>query len=121
MKKLGDLTLPSSMQWLDRHQWSPVAVETARTLGGGQVIWSLALSGGRPITLAAEATVTWLDRETVEAILAMAAQAGAVFTLRWGDDSCSVMFDQKDGQAASFQPTRPHGDRFIGTIKLIEV
>ena len=63
MKKLEDLILPDSIQWIDRYDWAPVILKTERTLGGTPVIWSQPLSGGRFVTLMAEEEVTWLDQE----------------------------------------------------------
>ncbi|MBF0171738.1 MAG: hypothetical protein HQK87_11760 [Nitrospinae bacterium] len=121
MKKLGDLILPDSLQWTDRWEWSPVAMETTRTLGGAPVVWSQPLAKGRPITLEAADEVTWLDRATVEALEAMAAQPGAAFTLIWEGVSRSVMFRHFDAPAIAFQPIWPHHDLFTGTIKLMEI
>ena len=121
MKKLGDLILPDSLQWTDRWDWSPVAMETARTLGGTPVVWSQPLSGGRPVTLEAQEDVTWLDLATVEAIRAMAAQAGASFNLIWEFEAHTVMFRHDDAPAVSFQPLWPHHDLFTGTLKLMTV
>ena len=121
MKKIGDLILPDSIQWTDRWDWSPVAMETARTLGGTPVIWSQPLFGGQPVTLEAQEDVTWLDLVTVEAIQTMAAQAGASFTLIWDDEEHAVMFRHDDPPALSFQPLWPHHHLFTGTIKLITV
>lgn len=119
MKKLGDLILPESTQWIDRYEWSPVAMETGRTLVGTSVVWSQALSGGRPVTLVAEDGVTWYDLTVVEAIMAMASQAGAVFPLRWGDEVFDVVFRHNEQPAVSFRPVWPHYGRFVGTVKLV--
>ncbi|MBF0625848.1 MAG: hypothetical protein HQL82_13695 [Magnetococcales bacterium] len=121
MKKLGDLILPDSLQWTDRWAWSPVAMETARTLGGAPVVWSQLLAKGRPITLEAAEDVTWLDLATVEALEAMAAQTGAAFTLIWEGASRSVMFRHFEAPAISFQPIWPHHDLFTGTVRLMTV
>ncbi|ABK43850.1 putative transmembrane protein [Magnetococcus marinus MC-1] len=121
MKQLGDLTLPESIQWTDRRAWSPVAMETARTLGGTPVLWSQPLIKGRPITLEAADGVTWLDQSTVMAIEAMAAQSGVVFPLIWGAESYQVMFRHHEPPAIQFQPIWPHHDLYTGTIKLFEV
>lgn len=121
MKKLGDLVLPESLQWKNQFSWAPVVQETARTLGGSNVVWASALSGGRPIDLEAAEDVTWLSLEVVRAIQAMAAQAGAVFTLVWDEDAYAVMFRHQDAPAVSLNPIYPHSQLFAGTIKLIEV
>ena len=121
MKCLGDLILPNAIQWTDRWEWSPVAQETARTLGGTAVFWSQPLSGGRPITLDAEESVTWLSAQQVEAIAKMAAQAGAVFTLAWDSDLITVMFRHQDPPAIQFKAIWPNYHLFTGSIKLITV
>ena len=121
MKKIGDLTLPESLQWTNRHDWSPVAMETTRTLGGTPVIWSQQLYGGQPITLEATEDVTWLDQATIDAIRAMAAQPGASFILIWASETYTVMFRHNDQPAISFQPLWPHHHLFTGTIKLLTV
>ncbi|MBF0137465.1 MAG: hypothetical protein HQL65_14605 [Magnetococcales bacterium] len=124
MKNLGDVTLPDSLQWTDRWEWSPVAQEATRTLGGTVVTWSQALSGGRPITLDATEEATWLDQSTVEAIRAMATQAGTTFPLVWDSETFTVMFRHHDAPAASFKlvfPHLPETVRFTGTIKLMTI
>ncbi|MBF0155496.1 MAG: hypothetical protein HQL64_17310, partial [Magnetococcales bacterium] len=108
MKQLGDLILPDSLQWTNRYAWAPVAVETARTLGGSQVVWSAPLVGGRPIDLEAADDVTWLSLGQVQTIYAMAVQPGGVFTLIWDDEEFQVMFRHQDPPAISFTPIRPH-------------
>ncbi|MBF0214896.1 MAG: hypothetical protein HQM00_15270, partial [Magnetococcales bacterium] len=92
MKRLGDFLLPDSIQWTNRYAWAPVAQETARTLGGSNVLWHSPLIGGRPIDLEAADDVTWLTRFQVEAIFAMAMQPGGVFDLVLDDESFQVMF-----------------------------
>ena len=121
MKQLGDLILPDSLQWTDRWSWSPVTMETAVTLGGAPVVWSQSLAKGRPVTLEAEEEVTWLDQSTVNALAAMAAQPGAIFTLVWGSETLAVMFLHSDPPAIQFRPLWPHHDLYTGTIKLMEV
>lgn len=121
MKKLGDLTLPDSIQWIDRDAWSPVIQSIATTLGGGTAVFSQSRSDGRLITLEAEDQVTWLDQATVDALKEMAAQAGATFTLIWEGETFTVMFRHHDAPAVSFQPLWPHHDLFTGIIKLMEL
>ncbi len=121
MNKLGFLVLPDSMQWTDRYAWSPVVMGMELSLLGTPVVWSQSLSGGRPITLVAEKPVAWLDQAAVEAIAAMAGQAGSIFPLFWGDDLFSVMFRHHDPPAVSFQPVRVNSGLFVGTVKLMTI
>ncbi|MBF0339384.1 MAG: hypothetical protein HQL95_00295 [Magnetococcales bacterium] len=120
MIKLGDLILPDSIQWKNRYEWAPVAQETARTLGGQNIVWGSALVGGRPIDLEAEGDVTWLTLAQVEAIHAMAMQPGGVFDLILDDETFQVMFRHQDQPATSFTPIFPHAGFFNGLIKLMQ-
>jgi hypothetical protein len=119
MKQLGDLVLPDSLQWTDQWQWSPVGQETARTLGGTSVSWSQSLTGGQPITLEATDDCTWLTLDDAAALLAMAAQAGAVFPLIWEDQTFDVQFRHHDPPAVALHPIEPHAPKLVGTIKLM--
>ncbi len=121
MKSLGDIILPESIQWTDQWEWTPVAQEVGRTLGGALVIWSQPLISGQPVTLVAEESVTWLTTEQVSAICALSAQSGATFNLVWGDDTFAVMFRNHDLPAVSFKPLWPNYFLFTGTIKLMKV
>ena len=120
MKQLGDLILPDSLQWIDRDSWSPVNQEAATTLGGGTVIFSQTRIDGRPVTLEATDGITWLDQDAVDALKAMASQAGATFTLTWESESFTVLFGHHNPPAVSFTPLWPNHDLFTGTIKLIQ-
>ena len=120
MKSLGGVVLPDETQWIDQHEWSPVAQEVATTLGGNTVFFSQGLTGGQPITLEIEDGITWLAQETVKAIQDMADQPGASFSLIWNDDVFSVRFRHHNRPAVSFQPLWPNHDLFTGTIKLIQ-
>ncbi|MBF0273589.1 MAG: hypothetical protein HQL98_16215 [Magnetococcales bacterium] len=119
MKRLGDLFLPDSIQWKNQYEWAPVAQEMARTLGGQNVVWGSALVGGRPIDLEAADDVTWLTHAQVEAIQAMATQAGGVFDLVLDDATFHVMFRHQDPPAISFMPIWPHARLFHGVVKLM--
>ena len=121
MKRLGDLFLPDSIQWKNRYEWAPVAQETARTLGGGHVVWNSPLAGGRPIDLEAEGDATWLTLAQVKAVHAMAIQPGGVFDLVLDDEAFQAMFRHQDYPAVFFTPLYPHARFFNGLIKLMEV
>lgn len=126
MKTLGALSLPDggdrgTIEWTDRQAYQPVAGQASRTLGGGLVVYSQALSKGRPITLEARESVCWLSQAEVDAINAMAGQAGATFQLEWDGETHTVMFRHHEPPAAEFTPIWPHHDLYVGTIKLITV
>ncbi|MEO5330551.1 MAG: hypothetical protein H7839_00900 [Magnetococcus sp. YQC-5] len=121
MIQFGDLILPNGLQWKNEYEWSGIAQESSRTLGGGTVVWTTALVGGRPIDLEAEGDGCWLSLVQVKAIHAMATQPGAIFTLVLGDATFQVMFRHQDAPATAFTPIRQHAKLFNGVIKLIQV
>lgn len=121
MKKLGDLILPNSIQWMDRYAFSPIVQTLVYTLDGTPVVSSGGLSGGLPITLVAEKSVTWLDSETLDALLVLAAQPGASFPLIWEAFSCTVMFRHHEPPALALKPLWPDHDQYVGTIKLMVI
>ncbi|MEO5362455.1 MAG: hypothetical protein H7838_02335 [Magnetococcus sp. DMHC-8] len=119
MKQLGDLLLPDSLQWIDRHARATVTQTVVQTLAGTPVVFGVLRAGGWPMTLVAEENVTWLDQVTVEALAAMAGQAGARFPLLWDDERCTVLFRHQEPPALNMKPLWPHHNQFIGTIKLM--
>jgi hypothetical protein len=122
MRSLGGVEFPESVQWLDQYQFSPVAQEQDQTLGGQAVVYSMALTNGRPVTIELEDNETWADQDFVDSIMAMASQAGAVFTFIWdNDETFNVMFRHHDPPAVAFSPIWPNHHLFIGTIKIIQV
>ncbi|MBF0370984.1 MAG: hypothetical protein HQL52_16165 [Magnetococcales bacterium] len=121
MKQLDDIILPDSLQWIDRHQASSTAQSLDYTLAGNPVLFAQGLEKGRPITLEAAEEVTWLDQETVDALLDLANQAGATFSLNWEGEWLTVMFRHNEPPAVSLHPIWPHHTQFIGTIKLIQM
>jgi hypothetical protein len=126
--QLGTLTLPDEVLWIDKHQEHAVGMSTAHTLGGRLVVWSAALSEGRPITLAAHPTQCWLSSATVADLQTMATLAGATYPFRWPvdatpahDEQYNVVFRFLDPPALSFTPVRSGSDQWTGTIRLMTV
>lgn len=119
MKQLGEVVLPDGLLWSDRYDAAPVDQTVVRTLGGKPVIWANNRSVGRPITLLAQLDAAWFDLSTVEALAAMAAQAGASFTLIWEAWSGVVLFRHDEPPALSITPLWPQQEQFTGIIKLM--
>lgn len=120
---IGGLTIPirGTMEWIDRFDWSPVAMESARTLGGTQVLWTQSQSKGQNITLEAGEAVGWFSLADIKLIQAMAAQPGATFSFDYHGEGHTVAFRHNDPPAISFQPLWPGYDLHTGTIKLVTV
>ncbi|MBF0131006.1 MAG: hypothetical protein HQL75_00255 [Magnetococcales bacterium] len=121
MVKIGDLELPGSMEWVNRDSWSPVIQESARTLGGQNVIWNALLDGGRPIDLEANDDVAWLTKEMVDALVSMASVPGGTYNLTFDDDEFLVQFRHQDSPAINFTRLFPHANIYNGSIKLVQV
>lgn len=126
MITLNGVQLSGSMQWADRHHWSPVAQNALVTLGGGTVVYSQSLAEGRPITLEARQDTGWITKAMLDQLEAMAAVAGAVYTIDIHGFTASVMFRHQDGPAVEFEPLTPKAtpeatDYYIGTLRLFTV
>lgn len=81
----GDTTvveLLGDLEWVDEYQWSPIAGESAYSLGGRMIVHESAVLTGRPLTLSGDPT--WLPRSTIEQLRAMDLP-GAVLTVTVAD------------------------------------
>lgn len=121
MKTLGGVTLPDSIEWIDKYTGSPVGQSVSRTLGGALVTFNQDLVDGVLITLSAQDEVCWLTQAEVDAIKALADQVGAQFVLNWEGTNYNVMFRHYEPPAFEVNPIWPHNEYYIGTIKLITV
>lgn len=123
---LGATTLSKSLLWIDRDDYGMVAQTTQRTLGGKMVVYHQPLSAGRPITLVATEETGWITRSMLDALQAMAATPGGVYTLNLHGEVMQVMFRHHEPPALSFTPLQPRatalsGDFFTGQLKLMTV
>ena len=123
---LNGVTLSGSMQWVEKHQWSPVAQSTQYTLGGGLVVYTQELLAGRPVTLEAREDTGWITKLMLDQIEAMAAAPGGVYTLDVHGYTANVVFRHDEAPAVDFTPLQPRAipldtDYFIGRLKLLTV
>lgn len=109
---LGGIALPDDIVWLDELAWSPVVQATSRTLSGAIVIEEATLQEGRPITLGGG---VWVPRSDVEALLSLAATAGATHSLDLRGTAFDVVFRRPNAitatpviQYADPAPEDPH-------------
>jgi hypothetical protein len=109
------------MIWADRYSHSPVAGQVARTIAGGLAIFVQAMSAGRPVTLEARDGVAWLTQSQVDALVVMAAQAGATFTFTYDGETQSVRFAHHTPPVVDFVPIWPFAEQYTGAVKLITV
>jgi len=121
---LGSVTFDRPLVWVDREDHAGVDQTRARTVGGGQVVFTAPLAGGRPITLEARRDQGWITQAQLDALRAMAAQVDSSWVLIYGAETHTVEFDATGGPALSFTPLlRPRTepaptDFFTGTIRL---
>lgn len=120
------LTLNPSLQWIDRYNWSNVAQNNIRTLGGTFVSFAMGTSGGRPITLQATENTGWFTKTMVDSLKSFADVPGATYALSFHGESHTVMFNHAEAPAVEFTRLVPReppdaDDPFAGTLKLIEV
>ncbi len=123
---LSTLTLPDDLIWTDEHTPQTVAQTMRRALDGSPVVYYSTLTAGRSITLKSESDSGWITHAQVEALAALAAVAGAVYTLTLRGASYDVMFAHHEPPALEAIPLWPlvdpqPDDKYLATIKLITV
>lgn len=116
----------SDVIWQDRYASQDVAQVNRRTLGLRLVVFAGALVAGKAITLQATDNYGWLRKATVDALIALANVPGAIYTLVFGAETFSVIFDHSGGPAVDMKPlvarvAHATTDYFTGTIKLLTV
>lgn len=121
---IGGVTLDKDMYWDDEFQFTLGAGTAARTIYGNELVQSVRLSGGQPMTLEGTVGSGWQSRTTVQALVALAANPTAAFNVTLPDSrTFLVMFRNEDPPVVSFQKitpaSAPSGDFwYYGTIKL---
>lgn len=115
---LAGITLPDDLEWSDQDGWCPVAQETTFTLAGRPVFWSMALAGGRPITLELTVEHAWISDSQRVGLQNLASQAAATFDLVYHGTTYPVIFRHHDPPALALQPIAPGMNQYVGTIKL---
>jgi hypothetical protein len=123
--KLGGISLDPSMQWTDRDSAQRVGQSVLYTFGG-IVVTAVPLEVGLEITLDSGADFGLLKTAVVDALEAIAAEAGSVFVLELNAQSWSVMFRHNDPPAFSAEPVVARlvplpSDYFRCHLKLITV
>jgi len=119
---LDDVSLPASLAWSDRDDWQPVAQSARQTLDGGLAIFYQPLTAGRPITLVSTDSSGWVERQTLDALQALASVPGSLHTLTLGEQSFTVLWRHEDPPAIAAEPLVARlnpapGDWFRVTLK----
>lgn len=82
---LGSVSLPPDLQWTDELAWVALGATSTVSLTGAELIQTGTLQAGRPVTLQGGDNFAWINYATVQALLALAAVAGATYTLTLPD------------------------------------
>ena len=128
---LGGVSLNPDMVWVDEQEYSFVAQQVTRTLGGKLKIYSQGLEKGRPISLEGQEDQGWLTRAQVESVRALSEIPGSQYTLTFigtttGSRSFTVMFRHEEGPPFTARLLIPRidveqTDYYTCEIKLITV
>lgn len=95
--QLDSLELDDQFEWIDEFDWSAVAQESERSLGGQLLVQGGQKVYGRPITLASNGGV-WTELQTVRALEVLRDQFGRVMPLQLPDGrEFSVIFNHEAG------------------------
>ena len=124
MIKIDTLELPPEIIWIDKQKWSGVYQGSVVTLGGKTVVQAIAAVNGRPITLNATANQGWLTLAQVDALKALAAVPGAVYSFEYNGFVDNVVFNHGSSQALDLEPLVQGGepsDYHFGTIRLLTI
>lgn len=118
---LEAVSLPTSLVWVDEHNWSPVQQNARRALSGNLVVFYASNIKGRPITLQSPEDAGWVTRAIVDDIQALSEVAGAIYTLVIGDQSWQVMFRHDEPPAFMSFPLIPRINHADGDYNRIEL
>lgn len=101
--QLGQLVLPSQLEWVDEFDYAPAAQSITPTLDGSLVVEESQKLAGRPYTLRANGGV-WVSRDFVKQLKALeAALQTAPMTLTINGHQAEVFF-RRDPVAVTATP-----------------
>lgn len=115
-KKIGNITLPSSIVWSDQNEYQATMAH-AKTIDGGVVVWKGSATNGRTIRLEAKDGECWLTQTQVDGILGLADDATT--TLTWGNTVYTVSIYADDGVSCRFDEVLPGRGKYTGYVSLI--
>lgn len=99
--QLGSVALPDDMLWQDEYEWTSVVRTIEYAIDGAMHVHVGQRQAGRPITLAAGDDHGWVDRATVDQVLALASSVPGEQTLTLADGrSFAVCFAAENAVTA---------------------
>ena len=111
------LVLSHDLRWIDDLSWSPVMQSKVRSITGAWIIDSMPRQGGRPITLAGDATSGLLARADLLTLHSWLETPEEEFQLLHMGVTHTVIWDHGDGeesQAITSEPFVPFSDPLPG-------
>jgi len=122
---LDAITLPEDLIWVNEYKETQVAQNTTRTLSGALIVESSLKLKGRSIILEGEESAGWIDKTTLDALVAKI-DLMAVMTLTLNDArTFQVVFDNQSAPITA-DPiidynTPDAADYYWLTLRLMEV
>ncbi|MEM4239236.1 MAG: hypothetical protein QXP49_05995 [Nitrososphaerota archaeon] len=102
-KRLGNLSLPQSLRWVDEFEWNKIEQKVEYSVNGDLIVQQGVKSSGRNITLSApRGEHCWVTRSFVKSLYNLSQQTGTL-ELEWDSETISVVFDRK-GAAFEVEP-----------------
>lgn len=120
------LNLPVDIGWVNEFDWQQVVQRERYGLTGSLILQSAVKAKGRPIVLQGTQDSAWLDRATLETLLAWKAFPGRVMSLVVrGGAARNVVFDHAAGPIQA-TPVIDYdipeaADDYVVTLRFIEV
>lgn len=124
---LDTIELPDSLRWEDEMDWSPIVQSVGYGASGALFIQEGVKAKGREITLVGTSELGWINRTTVESLIALRNTSGWSGTLILPDErEFTVRFRNSD-KAVDVTPIIPYnqyeatGMYQVNAIRLMEV
>lgn len=120
------ITLPDDLLWEDEFTWQSVEQRSQYSITGALLVESSVKQAGRSITLRGGMDFAWIDRATLLALQAAAAQPARVYSLVVRSEAPrNVVFDLERG-AIEASPVIDYSDpsaddSYVVTLRYIEV
>lgn len=107
------ITLPEDLFWDAEFEWTPVVQSREYTLTGSLIVEEAVKQAGREIVLAGDDSTSWIDKSTLDDLIAsthipglvmiLALTSGQTFSVRWDLEKTPIV-------ATKIFRTFPHDD-----------
>jgi len=127
---LAEILLPDDLLWSDELNWVPLVGNESYALNGALIVEQAVKQAGRPMTMKyPDREMSWVTRETVEALRSWASVANKTYSLVFEYPSDTRSFDvvfRHSEAAVEAEPVKgfpghDDTDYFLPTIRFIQV